>query len=114
MATGADSVKAPNAAGGVSEGGWTTIDFHSPFPDDEVAVFTQVQTYNDRRSVAGRGRASLSTTCDAGRAHPVLPVCQYPLTLLHADRFVKVRNAPLNFGEGEARFSTGLQVRGPA
>ena len=29
---------------GTLGGGWTTVNFHVPFPDDEVAVFTQVQT----------------------------------------------------------------------
>ena len=35
-------------------GGWTDVTFHTPFPDDEVAIFTQVQTYNDKAFVKAR------------------------------------------------------------
>ena len=32
-------------SGGMLESGWADVTYHQNFPDDEVAVFTQVQTY---------------------------------------------------------------------
>ena len=41
---------------GILTGGWSDVTFHVPFPDDEVAIFTQVQTYNDPLYVKTRNR----------------------------------------------------------
>jgi hypothetical protein len=37
-------------------GGWMPITYHTPFPDDNVAVLTQVQTYNDPHFIKTRNR----------------------------------------------------------
>ena len=58
---------------GILTGGWSDVTFHVPFPDDEVAIFTQVQTYNDPMYVKTRNKP----LAPAGGAACASPPCTF-------------------------------------